>query len=139
MRLVQFPCLDGKPDYDQFGGASAFRKTSLSALDGYCVGEYVGGLDAGTLPDYPGTWPEPSYVRSMSKTDFKGLFTATEYRAISTLAGNNDNAFQFWDMAQTADNIDMDDPRTLAGLSYVSGMGAVTAERLQTILKGKPV
>ena len=75
----------------------------------------------------------------ISKTDFKGLFTATEYRAISNLAAADDNAYQFWDMAQTADNIDMEDPRTQAGLNYCSGMGAITSERLAIILLGKPV
>ena len=137
MRIVEFECLNGKPDYDQFGGIDQFRKTEI--IDGSCVGEYLGSVDEATLPNYAGEWPIPTYVKQLSKTDFKGLFTASEYRAISTLASNDDNAFQFWDMAQTADNIDLDDPRTQAGLSYVSGMGAVSAERLAVINLGKKI
>jgi hypothetical protein len=42
-------------------------------------------------------------------------------------------------MAQTSDDIDLDDPRTDAGLNYVSGMGAITPDRLAIIKKGKAI
>lgn len=136
MRIVTFPA-SGTPDYAPYGGVSEFGQTSI--IEGNCVGVYHGVSDATALPNYGGTWPLPVYITQISKTDFKGLFTATEYDAISTLTNTDVNAYQFWDMAQTADNIDMDDPRTQAGLNYCSGMGAITSERLAIILLGKAI
>ena len=80
-----------------------------------------------------------THETEISTTDFKGLFTAKEYRAINKLTETDDNAFQFWDMAQTADGIDMKDPRTMAGLNYFSGMSAITPDRLEIILLGKEI
>ena len=80
-----------------------------------------------------------THETEISKTAFKGLFTAKEYRAINKLTETDDNAFQFWDMAQTSDGIDMKDPRTMAGLNYFSGMGAITPDRLEIILLGKEI
>jgi hypothetical protein len=132
--IIEFAHTSGIISYPD--DPSTFLWSKFLSDEGKVIADYTGDL---SLTPYAGTWPKTAYTRQMSKTDFKGLFTATEYRAISTLAASDDNAYQFWDMAQTADNIDMDDPRTQAGLSYVSGMGAVTPERLQTILKGKAV
>jgi len=136
MRIVSIAVINGIPQYNNFGGVGDFGETEV--IGNLCIGEYLGELGELALPTYPGTWPEPTYRKDLSKTDFKGLFTATEYRAISNLAKTDDNAFQFWDMAQTSDGIDLDDPRTIAGLNYVSGMGAIEAPRLAVIMKGKP-
>jgi len=73
----------------------------------------------------------------MSRTDFKGLFTATEYRAISVKAETDDNVFQFWDMAQTADHVDLEDSRTQAGMGYLVLVGIFTQERHDEIMLGK--
>ncbi len=75
----------------------------------------------------------------LSKTDFKGLFTPEEYRAISNASTTDDIVFQFWDMAQTADNIDVNDSRTQGGLSYIQAIGVLTPERHAEILQGKPL
>ena len=136
MRVVGIAVINGTPQYNNFGGIGEFGKTKI--IDNLCVGEYFGDLGELALPTYSGVWPTPTYKKNLSKTDFKGLFTATEYRAINTLTNTDDNAFQFWDMAQTSDGVDLDDPRTVAGLNYVSGMGAIGAPRLSIIMKGKP-
>lgn len=137
MRIVSIAVTNGVPQYDDHGGIGDFGRTEIVGSN--CIGEYNGAIDEATLPTYTGTNPLDSYETVLSKTDFKTLFTATEYRAISDLAGTDNNAYQFWDMAQTADSIDLKDSRTLAGLSYVSGMGAVTAPRLAIILLGKKI
>lgn len=80
-----------------------------------------------------------THQKTMSKTDFKGLFTEIEYRAISNRTATDDKVFQFWDMAQTADFIDMSDARITTALTYISSLGDITAERLAELLLGKPV
>jgi len=137
MRIVSIPVINGVPQYQDYGGLDDFGQNEIKG--NLCIGKYFGSLTEDQLPTYRGVWPEPKYLKKLSKTDFKGLFTATEYRAISNLAQTDDNAFQFWDMAQTSDDIDLDDPRTDAGLNYVSGMGAITPDRLAIIKKGKAV
>jgi hypothetical protein len=132
--IIEFSHAGGVINYPD--DQNTFKWSKYLPDKGVVIGEYTGTK---SLTPYSGEWPTPTYVKQLSKTDFKGLFTASEYRAISTLASNDDNAFQFWDMAQTADNIDLDDPRTQAGLSYVSGMGAVSAERLAVINLGKKI
>jgi len=121
MRIVSIPVINGVPQYQDYGGLDDFGQNEIKG--NLCIGKYFGSLTEDQLPT----------------SDFKGLFTATEYRAISNLAQTDDNAFQFWDMAQTSDDIDLDDPRTDAGLNYVSGMGAITPDRLAIIKKGKAV
>ena len=124
----------------------AWDKTTNTAIaperapvDGeWCRVTVDGRVTKRTFYDEPVTVP-PTHETVLSKTDFKGLFTASEYRAISVLTATDDNAFQFWDMAQTADSIDMNDARTIAGLNYVSGMGAVSAPRLAVVLLGKAI
>lgn len=86
--------------------------------------------------------PEVVYITSMSRTDFKGLFTATEYRAISVMSETDDNLYQFWDMAQTADHVDMADVRTQGGLNYIAAISTTenklpNADRVAIILLGK--
>jgi hypothetical protein len=137
MRIVSIAAINGVPQYDDHGGIGDFGQTVVVGSN--CIGEYNGAIGEGTLPTYTGTNPLDRYETVLSKTDFKTLFTATEYRAISNLAGTDNNAYQFWDMAQTADRIDMNDDRTTAGLSYVSGMGAITGPRLAVILLGKAI
>ena len=73
------------------------------------------------------------------ETDFKGMFTPSEYRAISNAAQSDDNVFQFWDMAQTADSIDVNDSRTQAGMAYLQSQGVLTQGRHDEIMMGKPV
>ena len=80
--------------------------------------------------------PPVVYLTSLSKTDFKALFTPTEYRAISVSASTDDNVFQFWDMAQTADFIDLEDARTLGGLGYLVSVGVLTQTRHDVIILG---
>ena len=80
-----------------------------------------------------------THSTSMSKTDFKGLFTATEYRAINNLTATNDNVYQFWDMAQTAAHIDVNDARTSSAINYIASLGDLTSDRAAEILLGKPL
>lgn len=80
-----------------------------------------------------------THIKSMSKTDFKSMFTATEYRAINNRVATDDIVFQFWDMAQTADHIDVGDLRTLQAIQYIAGLGDLTSDRANVILLGKPV
>lgn len=77
------------------------------------------------------------YITSMSRTDFKGMFTATEYRAISVEASTDDNVFQFWDMAQTADHVDLEDSRTMMGMAYLVSVGIFDQTRHDEIMLGK--
>ena len=87
------------------------------------------------------TTPEsikPTHYTSISKTDFKGIFTPTEYRGISVLAGIDDIVFQFWDMAQTADHINVGDLRTIQAIQYIASLGNLTPDRAAEILLGKP-
>lgn len=138
MRIVSIAVSAGVPEYENFGGIANFGKTEIVGSE--CIGEYNGSLGTNDLADYTGAWPLQEYETVLSKTDFKALFTATEFRAISVLITTDDNAFQFWDMSQTADFIDMNDPRTKAGLNYVGGiLSEITPARLATIRKGKAV
>lgn len=82
--------------------------------------------------------PTTYYLTSMSRTDFKGLFLPAEYRAISVKAETDDNVFQFWDMAQTADSIDVSDERTQAGMGYLVAVAVLTQERHDIVMQGKP-
>lgn len=86
----------------------------------------------------PPSFP-PTHSKQMSKTDFKGLFAPQEYRAISTKAETDDIVFQFWDMAQTADSIDVNDSRTQGGMGYLVSVGCLTQERHDVIMLGKPL
>lgn len=81
--------------------------------------------------------PEVVYITSMSRTDFKGMFTPTEYRAISVEAETDDNVFQFWDMAQTADHVDLEDSRTMMGMAYLVSVGIFDQPRHDVIMLGK--
>lgn len=81
--------------------------------------------------------PPIVYLTSLSRTDFKGMFTATEYRAISDMSKTDDNLYQFWDMAQTADSINMEDTRTIQGVSYLAFVGIFDEARRDEILMGK--
>lgn len=134
MRIVSINVVNGIPQYDDHGGIGDFGQTEVVGAN--CIGEYFGPIDEVTLPTFTGANPLDKYRTSLSKTEFKNLFTPTEYRAISNLADTDNAAYQFWDMAQTADGIDMKDSRTIAGLNYVSGLGAIAAPRLATILLG---
>lgn len=137
MRRVQFDLVNGAYPDDR----SHFKNTKLHKSIDKWIGQYSG--EDTNIEDYTGPWPvDARYETSMSRTDFKGLFTATEYRAISVksaeLTTEGDNVFQFWDMAQTAESISVKDPRTIAGMAYLVSVNCLTQPSHDVIMLGKP-
>jgi hypothetical protein len=134
MRLIEFPHTSGVvqyPDYEHL-----FKNTK--SHNGKIVGEYY-GMNL-SIADYTGDWPvvATTYKKEMSKTDFKSLFTPSTYRAISVAAETDDIIFQFWDMAQTADDINVDDARTIQAMGYLLSQAVITQNEHDTVMMGKP-
>lgn len=58
MRKVKFECLNGAPDYDQFGGRGLFKDATIAGAE--CVALFdIGDQDPlpAAMTDYVGAWP----------------------------------------------------------------------------------
>lgn len=70
-----------------------------------------------------------------TKTDFLALFTPTEYRAIKTVANDDDILFMFMDLILTLnENVKITDERIVNGVGYIASKGLITPERMNEIL-----
>lgn len=132
MRIVYFPHPGGVVNYPD--DPSLFRNTRF--YDGDIVGEYTGNDTS--ITSYIGPWPivEISYKTLITLREFKSMFTPTEYRAISVTAGTDDILFQFWDIGQTTEPIDLEHPQTIAGMAHLVSVGLLTQARHDTIMQG---
>lgn len=82
-------------------------------------------------------WERVSNIRyTLTKKEFNLSFSPTEYRAISNAAQTDDAVFQFWNTAQVADFIDLEDPNTVNGMAYLLALGLISQERHDEILAG---
>ena len=136
MRIVQFTFVGVVPDYSIYaGGKDAFGYTEITGNT--VVGEYSGNATEEELATYVGDFSRPvSYRTSLSVTEFKAQFTGAEYLAISNAAATDPDLYQFWDIAQTAADVQMDHPITIGGMNYILFLDLITAERHAVIMQG---
>ena len=79
--------------------------------------------------------PTAILIRSrLTKTQFKRLFTQAERIAIRNSA--DDVVIDFFDLANTADEINLDDPDVIAGVQYLEANGILLSGRASEILQG---
>lgn len=163
MRLVHFPLVqklveekDGEgnvtnsyhtvtlPDHSNLFSSLYFDFPVNKVMAAYRGGK---GIEAG-IEDYPRDevpywvndteeWKLQNNVRYiLTKKEFNLSFTATEFRAISNTADTDDTVYQFWNTAQVADFINLEDNDTIGGMAYLLSLGLLTQERHDEILAG---
>jgi len=113
---------------------------SLVVVDG---GEARGGsvetwadcLDFIDNPPVPApSVPAPKV--EFTKTDFLDLFTVEEQIALKGLEKTDDAVALFWERYRVADNIRLDDPRTIGAINMLAAAGHITLDRAAAILEG---
>ena len=72
----------------------------------------------------------------LSPREFKSAFTPPEYRAIRAAADTDDIVFQFWDVVQSVQEIDLTHEQTLQGMAYLVGTSLLTQVRHDEIMQG---
>jgi hypothetical protein len=93
---------------------------------------YLARIEAGdTFPSQVETVPAS---RQMSPLAFRALFTADEMSAIQTAALSNADMLGWLLQMSAAQYIDLDDPLTKAGLSFLVSVGLLTSSRKTAIL-----
>lgn len=138
MRVVQFTAAkdaQGTWIYPE-EGMSSFRNTRHIGVD--IIGEYYGAATNATLNDYVGVWPivDIVYKTLITLREFKTSFTPAEYRAINVATTTDDIVFQFWDIGQTTEPIDLEHPQTIEGMAHLVAVGLITQARHDTIMQG---
>jgi len=134
VRIVKLPIINGKPDYDAYGGQSAFGPNKL--VDSFAVGPYY-GQDV-TLVDYTGEWPIVDHAAGIiTKTDFLSLFTDAELQASLTEAKTNVAVELFWKRFDAAGEIDLESPNVIAAMDAMAALTILTPVRAEEAKKGK--
>ena len=76
---------------------------------------------------------ENNYI---TKLDFLGRFTPSEYRAIRNMEETDDILFQYSDLLRYLnEKIDLTDERIIFGVNYLISKGIISSERANVILK----
>ncbi|MFZ5427746.1 MAG: hypothetical protein ACOZEN_12285 [Thermodesulfobacteriota bacterium] len=77
---------------------------------------------------------QPAHAAELSKLQFLGLFTDEEKISLKALEGTDPTVALFWEEYRTADNIRLDDPRTVRALDYLAAQGYLAQGRKEGIL-----
>ncbi|KAF0235362.1 MAG: hypothetical protein FD177_116 [Desulfovibrionaceae bacterium] len=78
----------------------------------------------------------PTPKIEFTKTDFLDLFTVEEQVALKGLEKTDDAVALFWERYRVADNIRLDDPRTIGAINMLAAAGHITLARAAAILEG---
>jgi len=78
----------------------------------------------------------PARKIEFTKTDFLDLFTVEEQIALKGLEQTDTAVALFWERYRVADNIRLDDPRTIRAITMLAAAGHITPERAAAILEG---
>ena len=92
-------------------------------------------LDFADNPPQPAT-SVPAPKIEFTKTDFLDLFTVEEQIALKGLEKTDDAVALFWERYRVADNIRLDDPRTIGAINMLAAAGHITPARATVILEG---
>jgi hypothetical protein len=97
---------------------------------------YAAWLAAGHVPE-PYAVPTPP-VRELAPLDCFDLFTPAERAALRAAARQpGGDAIEDWlDMVRVARSVNLDDPRTVAGLAALAGAGLISSARHDQVLAG---
>ena len=80
--------------------------------------------------------PQPTRKIVFTKTDFLDLFTVEEQIALKGLEKTDDAVALFWERYRVADDIRLDDPRTIGAINMLAASGHISQERAAAILGG---
>lgn len=72
--------------------------------------------------------------RNVSKREFIKRFDVAEYAAIKAAATQNATLDFYWQQFMLAENIDLDNPDTIAGVQMLEGAGLIASGRAAEIL-----
>lgn len=95
----------------------------------------VGWLYENGVFSEPPAPPAPPPVRTVSKLQYMGRFTDSELAAIYTAAKAVVQVEIWLDKFKLTSEVDLDDPRTIAGLQAMEAAGLIGAGRAQEILQ----
>ena len=92
--------------------------------------------DALAFVDNPPVAATPAPKVEFTRTDFLDLFTIEEQVALKGLEKTDDAVALFWERYRVADNIRLDDPRTIGAINMLATAGHITPARAAAILEG---
>jgi hypothetical protein len=88
--------------------------------------------------EYFETPPPPTTVyggrRTLTHLEFMSLFTADERVAIRAAGASNPYVYDFLELMQLSQEIDVDDPRTQVGVMTLEQMAVIAAGRAEKVL-----
>lgn len=88
--------------------------------------------DAITIPRFTGT--PTSFPKTYTAYQFLMRFTAAERAAFRAAAVTDSNVADFQELATAAQEINTDNPVTIAGMEYLVSQGLLTEQRKQEVL-----
>lgn len=78
----------------------------------------------------------PKDSNILTKLQFLKKFTASEYAAIKAATAQNGELDYYWQMFMVAEEINITDPDTIAGVNMLATLNLITSQRATEILNG---
>jgi len=78
--------------------------------------------------------PGPTLPREFTRLEFLNRFTVQEQVLLKSLEGTDPVVGLFWEQWRGAEHINLDDPRTIAGVGQLAADGRITQARADEIL-----
>lgn len=76
----------------------------------------------------------PKVQRTLTKKEFLKRLTPEEYSAIKTAAATNGTVDYYWQLFMLAEEVNLDDPDTVGGLTLLVYAGLIANDRVPQIL-----